>query len=335
MIKAGIYGASGYTGVELVRLLHAHPRVELTFITGDRHAGATLDTLYSTAPALPLRAADEVDPASVDVVFLALPHAASATVAAAALQAGATVLDLSADFRLRAVAEYEQWYHTQHPAPALLAEAVYGLTELARADLPAARLVACPGCYPTSVLLALWPLATHGGLTPGATVIADSKSGASGAGRGLKQHLHFVELSDNFFPYSIGQAHRHQPEIAQQIGRWVEGINVIFSPHLLPVPRGIVSTVYAPLPPGWDDAHLRAVYSAHYADEPFVTVLPAGQLPSLAHVVRTNRCVIGLTVAGGMAIITSALDNLIKGAGGQAVQNLNVIQGWPETTGLT
>jgi N-acetyl-gamma-glutamyl-phosphate reductase len=285
--------------------------------------------------------------AEADVIFLCLPHAAAAPVTLAALAAGVRVIDLSADFRLKDADTYAHWYGQPHPAPALLEEAVYGLTEFARADLPAARLVANPGCYPTSILLALQPLLCAGAVA--GPIIADAKSGVSGAGRTLQLHTQFVEVADNFSPYKIGRAHRHLPEIEQQMRFWNPAApQLIFSPHLLPVPRGILATIYVPLannsqnpaglrrPAGFvpTEDELRQLYEGTYGREPFIHLLPAGQLPSLAHVTHTNRCAISLTLTGNTLIVTSAIDNLVKGAAGQAVQNMNVMFGAEETAGL-
>jgi N-acetyl-gamma-glutamyl-phosphate reductase len=293
-----------------------------------------LREVFPGAPALLLMAAEDAPLDEADVVFLCLPHAAAAETAQVALAAGARVIHLSADFRLRDAATYAQWYGHNHPAPELLAEAVYGLTEVCRTELPGARLVANPGCYPTSILLALRPLLLSDVGLAG-PIIADSKSGVSGAGRAPTQTTHFVEVADNFSPYKIGRAHRHLPEMEQAIARWrAGGPALVFSPHLLPVPRGILSTIYVTLDKEAAEADLRGLYAAAYDGEPFVEVLPAGELASLAHVNHTNRCAIALTLAGRTLILTSAIDNLIKGAAGQAVQNMNVMFGCEETEGL-
>ncbi len=334
MIKVGIYGATGYTGLELVRLLQRHPAADIAFATSQTYAGKTLRDVFPAAPALPLVAGQDAPIGEADVAFLCLPHAAAAETAVVALAAGARVVDLSADFRLRDAATYAHWYSHSHPAPDLLDEAVYGLTEAARAELPAARLVANPGCYPTSVLLALRPLLLSNIAIDG-PVIADSKSGVSGAGRSPTQTTHFVEVADNFTPYKIGRAHRHLPEMEQAIGWWRPSAPpLIFSPHLLPVPRGILSTIYVTLAEAVEEGDLRDLYTIAYDAEPFIEVLPAGEPASLAHVTYTNRCAIGLTLAGRTLILTSAIDNLIKGAAGQAIQNMNAMFGCAETTGL-
>lgn len=334
MIRAGIFGATGYTGLELVKILRRHPAVEVAFVTSQSHAGKTLRDVFPAAPALQLITGEEAPVSDVDVVFLCLPHAAAAETALTSLRAGKRVIDLSADFRLRDARTYEQWYAHSHPAPELLGEAVYGLTEAARHLLPGARLVANPGCYPTSVLLALQPL-MRSDITVVGPIIADCKSGVSGAGRAPTQTTHFVEVADNFAPYKIGRVHRHLPEMEQTLRSWRHDTpTLIFSPHLLPVPRGILSTVYVTLGTDITENDLRLLFQEQYDGEAFVEVLPAGELASLAHVSYTNRCVISLTLAGRTLILTSAIDNLIKGAAGQAVQNMNVVFGCPETTGL-
>lgn len=334
MIRAGIFGATGYTGWELVKILLRHPQVELVFATSESYVGKCLNDVFPAAPSLPLISAVSAPLNQVDIVFLCLPHAAAAQTAVSALAAGVRVVDLSADFRLKSAESYAHWYNHHHPAPDLLAEAVYGLTEFAREQLPTARLVANPGCYPTSVLLALQPIFTSG-LPVIGPIIADCKSGVSGAGRNPSHTTHFVEVADNFSPYKIGRSHRHLPEMEQTIAQWHPNPPaLIFSPHLLPVPRGILSTIYVPLGETAVLADLHQLYSHTYAREPFVQVLPLGQLATLAHVTHTNRCTIALSLAGNTLILTSAIDNLIKGASGQAVQNMNGMFGVEETMGL-
>ena len=333
MIQVGVVGATGYTGAELIDIICRHPQVSVAFATSQSFAGKKLSDIYPQSPDLTLIEVDSADFSTVDAVFLCLPHAASAKTAVKALSAGTRVLDLSADFRLKDVAVYEHWYGVTHPAPELLKDAVYGLTEFSRGTLPEARLVAVPGCYPTSVLLGTWPLMEAGVIN--GTVIADSKSGVSGAGRTPKAGTHFVHVSDNFFPYKPGQSHRHWPEIKQGLGMFnpdVEVPEVIFTPHLLPVQRGILSTIYVPI--SADYATARALFLEKYANEPFITVLPEGQLATLAHVIRTNQVAISLTMAGDTLVVVVAEDNLQKGAAGQAVQNLNVMFGFTEAEGL-
>ncbi|MCA9950846.1 MAG: N-acetyl-gamma-glutamyl-phosphate reductase [Anaerolineales bacterium] len=334
MIRAGVFGATGYTGFELVSLLEQHPEVEIVFVASQSYAGRSLREMYVGGSDLPLIAPGDAPLDATDVVFLCLPHAAAAQTAVAALNAGNKVIDLSADFRLKDVAVYEKWYGIPHPAPELLPEAIYGLTEFARESLQSTRLVANPGCYTTTCLLALQPLMAAQVAINGDVVI-DAKSGVSGAGRKPKTNTLFVEVANNFSPYSIGRSHRHLPEMEQVISWWHQTPpQLIFSPHLLPVPRGILANIYVPLAGTVDQAALRALYEDVYADEPFVRVLPAGELATLAHVVHTNRCVMSLTFAGNMLIITSATDNLVKGAAGQALQNMNVMFGCEETVGL-
>ena len=334
MVRVGIFGATGYTGYELVKILSQHPQAAIVFATSQASAGQTLDVMYPQAPRLPLILGEEAPLDQVDVVFLCLPHAAAAETAVSALQSGCKVIDLSADFRIKDVAVYEKWYKVTHPAPALLAEAVYGLTEFARDALPQTRLVANPGCYTTTSLLALQPIMAAGVKTTG-DIIIDAKSGVSGAGRNPAANTHFMAVNDNLSPYKIGRAHRHLPEMEAIIKEWHPAApNLIFSPHLLPVPRGILANIYVPLAEPWSEADLRQLYLDTYADEPFVRVLPQGELATLAHVTHTNRCAISLTLAGNVLILTSATDNLIKGASGQAVQNMNVMFGLDETSGL-
>lgn len=334
MIQAGIFGATGYTGYELIQILSKHPDVEICFATSQSFSGQTLAAIYPQAPHQPLIAGEDAPLDKADVVFLCLPHAAAAETAVTALNAGCKVIDLSADFRIKDVATYEKWYNITHPAPDLIAEAVYGLTEFTREDLKQSRLVANPGCYTTTSLLALQPiLASQAAIT--GDIIIDAKSGVSGAGRAPKPNTHFMTVTDNFSPYKIGRSHRHLPEMEAIAKTWnPDTPDLIFSPHLLPVPRGILANIYVPLKEALSLEALHKLYADTYADEPFVTVLPLGDLATLAHVTYTNKCVISLSLAGNMLIITSATDNLIKGASGQAVQNMNVMFGCEETAGL-
>jgi len=341
MIQAGIIGATGYTGIELYKLLRGHPAAQIAWLTSESSAGQRLSDLFPCPWDDPLLAMADAPLAEADVIFLCLPHAASMPAVATARAAGARVIDLSADFRLHDAATYQRWYQTPHSEPALLAEAVYGLPELHRAEIAGAGLVANPGCYPTSVILGLTPLARAGWLR--GQVIVDSKSGVSGAGRTPKLSNSFVEANENLSPYSIGYSHRHIAEMEQELN--AEGgtmndagrtMRIVFSPHLLPVSRGILSTMYITLPAGVDEAAVRAVYDEAYHGEPFVHLLPAGRLATLHHVVYSNRCAIGLTFVpdSPTLIVTSAIDNLLKGASGQAVQNMNVVFGLAETMGL-
>ncbi|MEZ4770448.1 MAG: N-acetyl-gamma-glutamyl-phosphate reductase [Caldilineales bacterium] len=347
MLRAGIIGATGYTGIELVRLLRAHPAAQIAWLTSESYAGQRLSDVFPVPWDDPLLPLDDAPLAGADVVFLCLPHAASMPAVAAVRAAGVKAIDLSADFRLHDATAYARWYNHAHSELALLGEAVYGLPELHRAEIATASLVANPGCYATSVILGLWPLARAGWLA--GPVIADSKSGVSGAGRKPSLTTSFAEANENLSPYNIGYAHRHIAEMEQELqgaggkgqgaggrGQGAAGWQMVFSPHLLPVTRGILSTIYVNLPAGVDEAAVRSAYDAAFAGEPFVHLLPAGRVATLQHAVHTNRCAIGLTVVPGQAtlIITSAIDNLLKGASGQAVQNMNLMFGLIESSGL-
>ncbi len=333
MIKAGVIGATGYTGLELIRLLVHHPQVNLRFATSKSRAGEHLPAVFPSAPDVPLIDPEKASLKDSHVVFLCLPHAESANVAVQALEAGVRVIDLSADFRLRDVDVYQKWYGVEHPAPELLEEAVYGLTEVTRTALPDARLVANPGCYPTSVLLALKPLLDENAVH--STIIIDSKSGVSGAGRKPKLTTHFVEVDGNLSPYNVGRAHRHLPEMEQAVAWWTDDTpSLIFAPHLVPAPRGLLSTIYVHLDSSWNEKKVRQLYDRTYQNEAFIHVLSQGETATYAHVNYTNRCAIGLTLTEGVLILTSAIDNLIKGASGQAVQNMNAMFDIDETAGL-
>jgi N-acetyl-gamma-glutamyl-phosphate reductase len=336
-MRVGIYGATGYTGFELIRWLRRHDEAEIVFATSRTYAGKRLSDAFPTTDELPLVDGSEADPGAVDVVFLCLPHGETTIkTAIEVLAAGARVIDLSNDFRLRDAAMYEQWFKHAHGAPELLQEAVYGLPELYRAQIKGARLVGNPGCYPTSVILGLLPLAEAGLLN--GQVIVDAKSGVSGAGRSLSLKTHFAETNENFAPYTIGHTHRHIAEMEQELGA-VTGapLHVIFSPHLLPVNRGILSTMYVQLPRDMDPNAVRTLYTERYANEPFVRVLPAAHLPTLQHTAHTNLCVVNMQQVDdrGNWIVMASEDNLVKGASGQAIQNMNVMFGVSETMGLT
>lgn len=334
MIRIGIVGASGYTGIELVRILARHPQARLAFATSDSYVGKNLSDAFPCPFDIPLIAHDAAPLEKVDVVFLALPHGASTDHAKRALDAGVRVIDLSADFRLRDPQSYKKWYGLDHHAPDLLVEAVYGLPEIYRLRIPQTKLVANPGCYPTSVILGLLPVVKAG--AHDGTIIVDSKSGVSGAGRKPTLTVHFSEVDENLSPYSIGRVHRHLPEMEQELQAIQPGTHIIFSPHLLPVHRGILSTMYIRLGNGWDEPLLRDLYTQAYHDEPFVRILPAGQTATLAHSVHTNYCTLSIHYVPEMeqTIICSSIDNLVKGASGQAVQNMNLMFGCPEPAGL-
>jgi N-acetyl-gamma-glutamyl-phosphate reductase len=338
MLKIGLYGASGYTGLELAGIIARHPAASLAFATSRQYAGQSLQTVSPRAPDITLVKPDAVSLQDIDLAFLCLPHAAAAETALNVLDSGTRVIDLSADFRLTDAQIYEKWYKKKHPRPDLLDEAVYGLTEQCRDRLPDARLVANPGCYPTCVLLPLIPLLQ---LTDkiAAPIVADVKSGVTGAGRKPKPHTMFAELAENFFPYKIGQNHRHFPEIRQQLKRWSAGSKVappqlLFTPHLLPVIRGMLATIYVTFDRPVQKLAAENIVRKRYAAEPFVDVLDADQTATLSHVAHTNCCALSMTACENTLVLVSAIDNLLKGAAGQAVQNMNVMFGIPETTGL-
>lgn len=335
-IRIAVLGASGYTGADLVRLALGHPAIEIAALAANQKAGQTMADIwpnFATARHLPpLVRADSIDWASIDVVFGCLPHAASAELIATLR--GPRVIDLSADFRLRDAEVYGDWYGAAHPAPALLAEAVYGLTEHARTALPGARLVACPGCYPTAVLLALLPLAQAGLIRP-EPITVNALSGVSGAGRGLKEANLFPEVAEAVAPYAVGR-HRHMPEIEQELAHaFGVSLALSFTPHLVPMNRGELVTIAVELD-GSTVADLRAALEARYAAEPFVHLLPEGVAPATRMVRGSNHCVLNVFPdrIGGRALVIAAIDNLVKGSSGQAIQNLNVMVGLPDTMGL-
>ncbi len=336
MIKIGVFGASGYTGFELVNIIKKHPAVKLVFATSESAAGKTLSHLYPVPWDIPLTAKAGAPLDQVEAVFCCLPHGASMPTVIAARKAGARVIDLSADFRLAEAGIYQKWYGLPHASPTLLDEAVYGLPEINRREARETDLLANPGCYPTSVLLALYPLLKANLLDPGAPIIADSKSGVSGAGRKASLKTHFVEVNESLAPYNIGQKHRHVAEMAQIINTLGgPGDRLIFAPHLTPISRGMLSTLYVSLADELSPQAAQELYAESYADEPFIWLLPPGQLASMAHTQRTNLCAISITpVTSRQFILCSSIDNLGKGAAGQAMQNFNVMFGLEETAGL-
>jgi N-acetyl-gamma-glutamyl-phosphate reductase len=338
MVKVAIFGASGYTGQELTRILLGHPEAELIAVTSRRFAGMPVAEVFSALYGLTSLKYQNATPKEIaeasDVVFLALPHGDSMDVAPVFIQAGKKVIDLSADYRLRDVKTYEAWYG-KHSSDKILKNAVYGIPEIYRQEIKKAALIANPGCYPTSIILGLAP-ALKNKLIDVSSIIADSASGASGAGREPQTGSLFCEVDGGFKAYKIGE-HRHTPEIEQELNLLAgEKFPISFTPHLLPVKRGILSTIYATLKKDIDLQQIHAFYSSFYAKEKFVRVYPVNTYPNISSVCGSNYCDIGLTVdlRTKRVIIIAAIDNLIKGAAGQAVQNMNIVCGFEEHAGL-
>jgi N-acetyl-gamma-glutamyl-phosphate reductase len=348
VIRVSIVGATGYTGGELLRYLVRHAEVTLRHLTSENYAGKPIHQVHKFLKGRCSILCEKFNAATVakgsDVVFLGLPHGSAAKTAAALLQQGTKVIDLSADFRLEDSAIYSQWYGL-HPVPKLLKEAVYGLPERYREKISKARLVANPGCYATASILAGIPLAAHGLLGEG-PLIVDAKSGVSGAGRKLENMYLYSELDESMMAYGL-KGHRHHPEIYQEwkkaaqasgkaMGARFKSHEFIFTPHLVPMNRGIFATLYAPLSKRMTVEALRELYVSYYMREPFVTILDPQESPEIKAVTYTNNCQIGVSLApdGKYAVILSALDNLVKGASGQAIQCMNLMFGLTETTGL-
>jgi N-acetyl-gamma-glutamyl-phosphate reductase len=340
--KIGVLGASGYTGAELLRLLLRHPRAEIALLTADRRAGQEMRDVFPQLAPFPLPrlvGIDSVDwlEANLDLMFCALPHATTQQVIKAVMGAvpSTKIVDLSADFRLSDPAAYVHWYGHEHQAQELQAQAVYGLVEVYRRDIRRAHLVANPGCYTSCALLPLIPLLKARAIEPGDIVI-DAKSGMTGAGRAAKEAMLFSEVSDGFNAYGVGH-HRHMGELDQELSKAAgREVVVSFTPHLVPMNRGILSTIYVRGRRGRSAEDMHAVLAEKYAGESFMHVLPFGQTPHTRHVRGSNMTFIGVVAdrVPGRAIIVSALDNLVKGASGQAVQNMNLMLGYPETLGL-
>lgn len=335
MVKVGIVGGTGYTGVELLRILAQHPDARLTLITSRKEAGMPVAEMFpSLRGHVDLAFTDTASARleACDVVFYATPHGVAMADARRLVGAGVKIIDLAADFRLKDPAKFEQWYKLSHACPDLLAEAAYGLPELNRDAIAKARIVANPGCYPTAVQLGFLPLVKSGAIDLD-HLVADAKSGVSGAGRKAETHILFAEAADNFKAYSV-PGHRHLPEIAQGLSLAAgRKVGLTFVPHLTPMIRGIHATLYAQLTSKVD---LQVLYEKHYADEPFVDVLPAGSHPETRSVRGSNLCRIAVHQPQGadIAVVLSVIDNLTKGAAGQAVQNMNLMCGLPEATGL-
>jgi len=339
MLNVAIVGASGYTGLELIRILHCHPEVAVTCLTSEQSAGRRISDIFPTLRGRCDLTLENLEPVRVagkaELIFTALPHKAAMEVVPTFLKLGKRVIDLSADYRLSDPAVYGAWYEP-HLNPANLKKAVYGLPEVRRAKIRGARLVANPGCYPTSIILGLAPLLRKG-LIDTQDIIADSASGVTGAGRSAKVDSLYCEVNEGFRAYGVGGVHRHTPEIEQELSLLAgEPLVITFTPHLVPMDRGILSTIYATPRKATTTEKLVRLYQAFYKGEPFVRVLPQGTLPSTAFVRGSNFCDIAPLVdqRSGRVIIVSAIDNLVKGASGQAVQNMNIVCGFPETMGL-
>ncbi|MGQ0577317.1 MAG: N-acetyl-gamma-glutamyl-phosphate reductase [Betaproteobacteria bacterium] len=335
MIKVGIVGGTGYTGVELLRILATHPAVELAAITSRKEAGMLVADLFpSLRKRVTLKFSDPVTAQleKCDVVFFATPNGVAMEQTPALLKAGARVIDIAADFRIKDIAEWQEWYGMTHACPEVVAEAVYGLPEVNRDLIKKARVVANPGCYPTAVQLGFLPL-VEAGVVDIEHLIADAKSGVSGAGRKAEAHLLFSEASDNFKAYGV-PGHRHLPEIVQGLSRAAgKEVGVTFVPHLTPAIRGIHATLYARLT---KEVDVQALYEKRYAAEPFIDVMPPGSHPDTRSVRGANVCRIAVhrPAGGDMVVVLSVIDNLVKGAAGQAVQNMNLFFGLSEVTGI-
>ncbi len=337
MIRIGIVGGTGYTGVELLRLLAQHPEADVRAITSRKDVGtAVADMFPSLRGRYDLAFSDpgKADLRSCQLVFFATPHGVAMAQARELVDAGVRIVDLAADFRLKDPAVFEQWYGMAHTCPELLAESVYGLPEMNREAIRTAHIVGNPGCYPTAVQLGFLPL-LEAGVVDAGHLIADCKSGVSGAGRKAEMGLLFSEAADNFRAYAL-KGHRHLPEIVQGLtDACTTSVRVVFTPHLTPMIRGIHATLYAQVTqPGVD---LQSIYERRYASEPFVDVMPPGSMPDTRSVRAANVCRIAVhrPQGGDMAVILAVVDNLVKGAAGQAIQNMNLMFGLPETTGLT
>src|SRR5690242_14272186 len=336
MITIGIVGGTGYTGVELLRLLAAHPHAEVRAITSRKDAGTRVAQMFPSLRGhydLAFCDPKDADLGSCDVVFFATPHGVAMSQARELLAADVRIIDLAADFRLRDPAQFERWYKMPHACPDLLEEAVYGIPEVNRDAIRRARIIGNPGCYPTAVQLGFLPL-LEAGLVDSQHLVADCKSGVSGAGRKAELSLAFSEASDNFAAYGIA-GHRHLPEIVQGLNRASrEPVRLTFTPHLTPIIRGILATLYAPLRN--PDTDLQAVYEKRYSGEAFVDVMPPGSLPDTRSVRASNvlRIAVHRPPDSDLALVIAVLDNLVKGAAGQAIQNMNLMFGLPEATGL-
>ena len=338
MPKIAVVGATGYTGFELLRLLGSHGGVEVMALTSETYAGKSVDEVFPALASVHDGALVKFELAvceGADIVFCCLPHRVAMNTVPSLLDAGLRVVDFSADYRLRDFGVYEAWYKTEHTSPERIADAVYGVPELYREEVRKARLVANPGCYPTGAILALAPLLRARLINPD-SIIVDAKSGVSGAGRKADLSIQFSEVNEGFKAYGVG-THRHTPEIEQELSAALgEAVQVSFTPHLAPMTRGILSTIYAAGEGGADASSVRAALRDAYADEPFFRLMPEGAFPNVTQVAGSNYVDIGLThdERTSRFIIVAAIDNLVKGASGAAVQNMNLMLGFPETQGL-
>lgn len=339
MVKVAILGGSGYTGLELLKLIYTHPGAEVIEFSSRQYDGVNITKVFPSLigyyDKLCFKAPADISNTEADIVFACLPHGASMEIVPHFLERKKRIIDLSADYRLRDPEVYEQWYN-EHKTKNLLADAVYGLPELHRADIKDASIIANPGCYPTSAILGLAPLMKKGGVIKEDSIIIDAKSGVSGAGRGAALSNSFVEVYNGFKAYNVGE-HRHTPEIEQELGALADKeVPVTFTSHLLPVSRGILSTIYATLEDFISLNDLLGIYNEFYTGEPFVRVLPEGTFPDIKFVQNSNYCDIGLWVDKNTNRVTiiSAIDNLLKGASGQAVQNMNIMCSFKETDAL-
>jgi len=338
-LKIAIVGSSGYTGGELFRILLLHPGAEVAAVTSEKSAGKPITDIFPHLAGLTELVCEPLDPDTIakkaNFVFLALPHVTAQEAAFRFNKLGLQVVDLSADYRLSDPAVYEKWYEHSHQHPELLKKAVYGLPELHREKIRKATLIANPGCYPTSAILGLAPAIEHR-LIDCASIIIDSKSGVSGAGRSVSLAHHYPEVNEGFMAYKVG-THRHTPEIEQELSTLAqEQITLSFTPHLVPMNRGILTTIYAKMTGQPDAGQLHERYRDYFRNEPFVRLLPAGQFPNVRNVRGSNFCDIGVYAdpRTNRAVIVTAIDNLVKGASGQAVQNMNIMTGFAETDGL-
>lgn len=338
-IHVGIVGASGYTGTELTRILCNHPEARLTVATSRKYAGKKLSDIFPNLRNRTELVFENLTPdqlaSRADFFFTAVPHKTAMDIAPRLLDAGKKVVDLSADYRIHDLTTYEKWYQA-HSSPHLLKEATYGLPELYRDIIAKSRLTANPGCYPTSIILALAPLLKAGAIIEN-SIIADSKSGTTGAGRAPQTATLFCEVHDGFKPYKVGRAHRHTPEIEQELKTIArKDVTITFTPHLLPISRGILSTVYATLSSNFDHQTLTDLFLQEYGSEPFIRILGENDFPATQFVRGSNFCDISFKIdqATGRIIVMSCIDNIVKGAAGQAVQNMNLMCGFDETDGL-